>query len=91
MSPAEREKRMQAARDAFGRPTPVPRGSERAASVEPDEGEEPTLREACRTDDEALPAEPVQEERPARATARTVPLRVVVVSTVLGLVVGGES
>jgi hypothetical protein len=104
-SPAEREKRMKAARDAFGRPTPVPRGStpgdEEATLKKAPPASPWSTRESSSVDKEALPSalmppaddigpvERAKETRPAKAQVRVVPLRVVMVAALLGLVAGG--
>jgi hypothetical protein len=98
-SQAEREKRQQAARDAFGHPTPVPPGSEPGPAAEPDDADEPTLKVQAASpwsagatggvDKQALPSARVP---PAAGGAvpervRVIPLRVVVRATLAAVVV----
>jgi hypothetical protein len=102
MDPAEYKKRQQAAREAFGRPTPVPRGSGDVAPTEADETEPtlkvqpasppPAVEEAMRVDEVALPAAdvaPAKEARPPKAKVRVVALQTVVLAALAGVVVGG--
>jgi hypothetical protein len=100
-SQAEREKRKQEAREGFGRPTPVPHGSEEPGDTE----EEPTLKVEPATpwsagvtssvDKEALPSAlmppPVAVSRARRRAApvRVVSLRIVALAALVGFVVGG--
>ena len=100
-SQAEREKRQQAARDAFGHPTPVPPASEPGASTEQGDADEPTLKVQPASprsagakggvDKSALPSALVPpvtvSAKPARAMERVIPLHWVVRATVGAVVV----
>jgi hypothetical protein len=106
MNPAEREKRQQAARDAFGQPTPVPPASEPDPSAVPEDADEPTLKAQPASpwsagakggvDKAMLPSALVppvtMSAKPAKATRPTVqaiPVRVVMITALVGLVLGG--
>jgi len=106
MNPAEREKRQQAARDAFGQPTPAPPASKPGTSAGPEDTDDATLKVQPASpwsagakggvDKEMLPSALVppvtvsaKPARARRATVHVIPVRVVITTALIGLVLGG--